>query len=178
MSNYDYSSPRYGAGTTKLRAWDTIKIITQYLALFVMTVYGCHLYSGGLGEWMLPLLVVAGISSIVAYFFSQSGDTEGSVESIRRNLFIYNIASIGGYFLISNLASIDESSIAASFGLLNGAIGNVVKGYLPIVTQMVLLVSPITHIFYEIKRIYTYNRRGYGSRKRERTEALQRTIVK
>ena len=44
---------------------------------------------------------------------------------------------------------------------------------------MIIIITPITHIFYEIKRIFTYHKRGYGRvTKRERMEQLQRNIVK
>lgn len=179
MINYDYDTPRYGSGTAKVQAWDTIKCITQYLFLFVTTIITCRMYSY-LGQWMLQLLVGAGICSIVAYIVVPGGDRQAAVDDVRRNLFLYNVAAIGGHYLVSNMGGMDESLLGVSFGLSTGTLmNNVVLGYLPYILQMVLIITPITHIFYEIKRIYTYHKKGYGKvTKRKRMEQLQRTIIK
>lgn len=179
MINYDYDTPRYSSGTAKVQAWDTIKCIAQYLFLFIFTIITCRMYSY-LGEWMIKLLTVAGICSIAAYIVTPGGDRQATVDDIRRNLFLYNVAAVGGYYLVSNLAAMDGSLLGVSFGLSTGTVmSNVVAGYLPYILQMILIVTPITHIFYEIKRIYTYHKKGYGKvTKRKRMEQLQRTIIK
>ena len=179
MINYDYDAPRYSAGTAKARTWDTIKCIAQYLALFALTIFACHLYSY-LGQWMLKLLAAGVISTIFAYVFVPAGDREGTVADVRRNLFIYDVVAVGGFYLVSNMSNIDASMIGTSFGLTTGTVmNNVVLGYIPTILQMILILTPITHIFYEIKRIYTYKKKGYGRvTKRKRMEQLQRTIIK
>lgn len=179
MSQFNYDAPRFSAGVLRLELWDTIKTIVQYLFLFCVTVYAVHLYSY-VGTWMIKLIVAALIVTLAAYILVPSGDREGTLADIRRNLFLYDIVAIGGFYLISNLASIDGSLLGVSFGLASGTVmNNTVAGYLPVILQMVIIVTPITHIFYEIKRIMTYHKKGYGGvTKRQRMEQLQRNIVK
>lgn len=179
MQNYDYDAPRYSAGTARVRTWDTIKCIAQYLFLFAVSIYACHLYSY-LGEWMLKFITAGAVASIVAYIAVPGGDREATVADVRRNLFIYDVAAIGGFYLVSNIANIDSSMIGASFGLPTGTVmNNVFIGYGPVILQMILMITPITHVFFEIKRIYTYHKKGYGKvTKRQRMEQLQRTVIK
>ena len=179
MQNYDYDAPRYSAGTARVRIWDTIKCIAQYLFLFAVSIYACHLYSY-LGEWMLKFITAGAVASIVAYVAVPGGDREATVADVRRNLFIYDVAAIGGFYLVSNIANIDSSMIGASFGLPTGTVmNNVFIGYVPVILQMILMITPITHVFFEIKRIYTYHKKGYGKvTKRQRMEQLQRTVIK
>lgn len=179
MIQHDYKAPRYGAGVFKVELWETIKSVIHYLALFAVTVYSVHLYSY-VGQWMMKLVVAALIATLVAYFAVPGGDREGALADIKRNLFLYNVVAIGGYYLISNFANIDGSLLGVSFGLASGTVmGNTVAGYLPVILQMAIIITPITHIFYEINRIFTYYKKGYGRvTKRERMEQLQRNIVK
>lgn len=179
MQNYDYDAPRYSSGTARARTWDTIKCIIQYLFLFALSIYACHLYSY-LGEWMLKFITAGTIATIVAYLLVPGGDRQATVADVRRNIFLYDVAAIGGFYLVSNIANIDSSMIGASFGLTTGTVmNNVFVGYVPVILQMFLMITPITHIFFEIKRIYTYHKKGYGKvTKRKRMEQLQRTIVK
>lgn len=179
MIQYDYSAPRFGAGVFKAELWESIKTIIQYLFLYCLTIYAVHLYSY-VGIWMMVLLIIALIVTLAAYIFVPSGDREGTLGDIRRNLFLYDIVSIGGYYLISNWANIDGSLLGVSFGFSSGTVmGNTISGYLPVVLQMAIIITPITHIFYEIKRIMTYHKKGYGGvTKRQRMEQLQRNVVK
>lgn len=179
MIQYDYSTPRYNTGILRLEVWDMIKTIVQYLVLFCATVYAVHLYSY-VGKWMIILLIAALASTLIAYIFVPAGDREGTLADIRRNLFLYDLVAIGGFYLISNWAQIDGTLLGVSFGLASGTVmGNTIAGYLPIILQMIIIVSPITHFFYEIKRIMTYHKKGYGGvTKRQRMEQLQRNIVK
>lgn len=179
MIQHDYNAPRYSSGTFRLELWETIKTLVMYLFLIAMSIYTCHLYSY-VGEWMIKLIIVALFVTLGAYVFVPGGDREGTLADIRRNLFLYNIAALGGYYIISNWAHIDGSLLGVSFGLAPGTVmGNTIAGYLPVILQMILIMSPITHIFYEIKRITTYHKKGYGKvTKRERMEQLQRNIIK
>ena len=181
MIQKDYRAPRYGteAGFIRLELWETIKTIIEFLGLVVATVYACDLYSY-VGEWMIRLIIAAIIATLFAYFFVPGGDREGALADISRNLFLYDVVAIGGYYIISNWANIDGSLLGVSFGLASGTVmGNTVAGYIPVILQMIIIITPITHIFYEIKRIFTYHKRGYGRvTKRERMEQLQRNIVK
>lgn len=179
MIQYDYGAPRYGAGVFREELWATIKTVIQYLFLYCLTIYAVHLYSY-VGTWMILLLIIALVATLAAYIFVPSGDREGTLADIRRNLFLYDIVAIGGYYLISNWASIDGSVLGVSFGLASGTVmGNTIAGYLPVMLQITIIITPITHVFYEIKRIMTYHKKGYGGvTKRQRMEQLQRNVVK
>ena len=179
MIQYDYKAPRYNTGALALDDCDLINTIIQYLVLFCATVYAVHLFSY-VGKWMIILLIAALASTLIAYAFVPAGDREGALADIRRNLFLYDLVAIGGYYLISNWAQIDGTLLGVSFGLASGTVmGNTIAGYLPVVLQMIIIIAPITHFFYEIKRIMTYHKKGYGGvTKRERMEQLQRNIVK
>ena len=179
MIQYNYKAPRYSAGTLMLETWDMLKTIAMYLALFATTVFTCHLYSY-VGQWMMKLIIAALIATLIAYIVVPGGDREGTLADIRRNLFLYNVVALGGYYLISNWANIDGSLLGVSFGLASGTVmGNTIAGYLPVILQFTIILTPISHIFYELKRIMTYYKKGYGKvTKRQRMEQLQRNIVK
>lgn len=179
MIQHDYSAPRYGAGVFRLELWETLKTIIEYLLLFIATIYACDLYAY-VGQWMIKLIVAALIATLIAYIFVPGGDREGTLADISRNLFLYDVVAIGGFYIVSNWAQIDGSLLGVSFGLSSGTVmGNTIAGYIPVILQMVIVLTPITHIFYELKRILTYHKRGYGKvTKRQRMEQLQRNIVK
>lgn len=178
MINFDYAAPRYGSGTTRARLWDVLKIVTYYLFLFVLTVYVIRLYSY-LGKIMIKELCIAGGASLFAYWRIPGGDREQAVNDIRRNLFIYDVVALLGYVAVTQLQGIDSNMLGVSFGFSTGTVlNNNVLAYIPGILQMVLVATPATHMIYELKRIYTYSKRGYGKvTKRKRAEQLQRTRV-
>lgn len=179
MINYDYSATRYNPGTAKARAWDTIKLIIHYLLLYIGTIYAVHLYSY-LGKIMLLLLFIATLSSLYSYIRLPAGGRDKIVAGIRRNLLVYQITAIGGFYLLMFLQGLDSNTLGVSFGFSSGtALNNTVLGFIPTMLQLSLIVTPITHIFFEIRRIHTYKpNRGYGNvSTRKRIEQFMKTRV-
>ena len=99
---------------------------------------------------------------------------------MKRNLFIYAGALIGAHFIITQLNTLDANTLGVSLGLSTGeVVNNASLGWIQMMIQFLIIGTPISHVGYEVKRIWTFYGFGFGKvTKRKRQEQLQKTIVR
>lgn len=178
MINHDYDAVRYGSGTLGVKIYEAVKITAFYGLCFVMAVYAINLYSY-LGKIICLALIVGGIASLISWKLVPT-ERPNQIIAMKRNLFIYSATLIGAYYLISTLNTLDINTLGVSLGLSTGEVtNNATLGWIQLMIQFLIIGTPITHVGYELKRIWTFYGFGFGkTTKRKRQEQLQKTIVR
>ena len=178
MINHDYDAVRYSNSTIGVRIFEAIKIAAFYLLCFVMTVYAINLYSY-LGKIISFAIIVCGIASLISWKIVPT-ERPNQIIAMKRNLFIYAGALIGAHFIITQLNTLDANTLGVSLGLSTGeVVNNASLGWIQMMIQFLIIGTPISHVGYEVKRIWTFYGFGFGKvTKRKRQEQFQKTIVR
>lgn len=177
MINRDYDSPRFRDDTGKVKLWEALKIAAFYLFCFAATVYAINLYSY-VGQ-LVAYAVIAGIIASLISWKLVPPERPNQIIALKRNLSIYAVTLIGAYFLITNLNSLDSNTLAVSLGLSTGqTTNNAALGWVQMMLQFLMIGTPITHVLFEVKRVWTFYGFGFGKdTKRKTMEKRQKVIV-
>lgn len=178
MINHDYDAVRYKDNTLGIRILEAIKIAAFYGLCFIMSIYAISLYSY-LGKVICIAIIVGVIASLISWKMVPP-ERPNQIIAMKRNIFIYSGLLVGAHFLITKLSSLDPNLMGVSLGLPTGeVINNSALGWITMMIQFIIIGTPITHVGYEVKRIWTFYGFGFGkTTKRKRQEQLQKTIVR
>lgn len=178
-SNKDYDAVRYRTETFGVKTWAAMKIALFYLLLFAMAVIAIRLYAY-LGRLIIQNAVILTVLACLLSYWLVPPERPNQVIALKRNLFLYLGGLIGAYFIIINMNQIDTSQLGVSLGLNAGETQtNAAQGWIVMLTQFLMIGSPIGFVSYEIKRIWTFYGFGHGRvTKRKRMEQLQKNIVR
>lgn len=177
--NKDYSATRYKTETFGEKAWAALKIIAYNLLLFVMALLAVKLYAY-LGRLIiLTACILTTLACLMSYWIVPP-DRPNSIIALKRNLFLYLGGLIGAYFIINKMNTIDTAQLGVSLGLNAGQTQtNAAQGWITMMTQFLMIGTPIGFVSYEVKRIFTFYGFGHGRvTKRKRMEQLQKNIVR
>ena len=167
MINHDYDAVRYKDNTLGIRIFEAIKIAAFYGLCFIMSIYAISLYSY-LGKVICIAIIVGVIASLISWKMVPP-ERPNQIIAMKRNIFIYSGLLVGAHFLITKLSSLDPNLMGVSLGL----------PWITMMIQFIIIGTPITHVGYEVKRIWTFYGFGFGkTTKRKRQEQLQKTIVR
>lgn len=177
--NRDYDAVRYKTETFGVKTWALVKIIAYYLLLFVMALVAIRLYAY-LGRVVIQNAVILTILASFISYCIVAPERPNQVIALKRNLFLYLGGLIGAYFIISNMNQLDATQLGVSLGLNAGQTqSNAAQGWIVMMTQFLMIGSPIGFVSYEVKRIWTFYGFGHGRvTKRKRAEQLQKNIVR
>lgn len=69
--------------------------------------------------------------------------------------------------------------MGVSLGLPTGeVINNSALGWITMMIQFIIIGTPITHVGYEVKRIWTFYGFGFGKQQNVKTRTITKTIVR
>ena len=177
--NRDYDAVRYKTETFGVKAWALLKISAFYLLLFVMALVAIKIYAY-LGRLVIQNAIILTVIACLVSYWLVPPERPNQIMAVKRNLFLYLGGLIGAYFIISMMSQIDSSQLGVSIGLNAGQTQqNAAQGWIVMLTQFLMIGSPIGFVSYEVKRIWTFYGFGHGRvTKRKRVEQLQKNIVR
>lgn len=179
MLNYDYTEPRSRDDTFWVKAFRYSKIALKYLLCFIGSCIVVDQYAF-IGRNIVLYLMIACILASIANYKLTIPERKNAMQRLERNYMIYIGALFLGHILMSLLGNINVNQTGVSLGLSAGSVqNNAAAGWLQMMLQFWMIGTPISHIGYEIKGIFTYRDLEFGKvSHRKRAEQLQKTIIK
>ena len=179
MINYDYDAVRYNTNLKWHKLWIFSKILAYYTVCYILAVIDIDKYAF-IGKNIIMLALIAGITASLVSHLLVPSDRPNQMKTLKQNFLIYTGVLLGAHFLIGILSSMDGNMAGISLGMNAGEVtGNAALGWITMMLQFIIVGTPISHVLYEVKRIFTFYGFGFGkTTKRKRMEQLQKTIVK
>ena len=179
MLNYDYDVIRKDDDTFVYRLWHLIKSAVTFFVGFVLAIIAIEEYSFIGKNIIIYALILCMLASMLNYALSKN-DRKNTCIRVKRNLLIYAGGLVAAHFVLEKLMNIDINQTGVSLGLSTGGVTqNAAAGWLQMMVQFWIIGTPISHVGYEIKSIFTYYDPSFGKvSPRKRMEQLQKTIIK
>ena len=177
MINYDYDAVRYETQNKTQRLFIYLKSLAYFLTCYILGITVINLYAFLGRKYMMPALVIGITASIISHVLVP-GDRTNQIRTLKQNYLLYVAVMLGAYYAMKMLAGINANEMGVSMGLSTGQTqNNTALSWIQTVLQFIMVGTPISHVIYEVRRIFTFYGFGFGKvTKRKRMEQLQRTM--